>query len=442
MVSGVGSIRGALRSAFRDESQEALLEQQPSGGRLIIWLALSCVGALLLWASFAQIEEVVRGEGKVIPSQSVQIVQSADGGVVAELLTHEGAPVAKDQPLLRVEAVRAQSQQAEASVRGQALEAQAKRLQAEAQGHAQAPADLAPSEHALFLSRQSELQASLRVLEEQGAQRGQEAREIRLRLETMRTTAALALKEYQVTKPLLASGAVSEIEVLRLERESVRLQGEVDALGAQLQRAQGAIAESHQRRSELTEAFRSKARQELASVNAELAVLEKSQLALDDRVVKTVLRAPVTGVVKTMHVKSVGAVLASGKDVIEIVPRDDSLLIEARIAPRDIAQLRLGQSAAVRFSAYDSAVHGSLRGTIEHISADTVTDERNASFYVVRVRTATASEALEAQALGSKSKPILPGMTASIDVLGAERSVLTYLIKPLVRAKEKAFTER
>jgi membrane fusion protein, adhesin transport system len=441
-----GSIRHALQSAFREEAQEAITEQAPSGGRKIIWLALACVTALVVWASLTHIDEVVRGEGKVIPSQSVQVVQSLDGGVMAELLTREGASVQKDQPLMRIETVRADAQQGEARSRSESLQARQIRLSAEALGldtmaRIEGPSAVVLREQALFAARRSELQATLRVIDEQIIQRQQEAREAQARRDASQTSLTLISKELAVTKPLLASGAVSEIEVLRLERDVARTQGEINTALSQIDRVAAAVTEARQRRAEVQEVFRSKARSELNEVGNELGALAENLKALDDRVTKTVLKAPTAGVIKTVHVKTQGSVVSPGKDVIEIVPGDDSLLIEARVSPRDIAGLHLGQSATVRFSAYDFAVHGSLQGKVEHIGADTVTDERNNTFYIVRVRSAKPAQDA-GDAIGSKARPIIPGMTVTVDVLNGKRTVLTYLTKPLVRAKEKAFTER
>ena len=208
----------------------------------------------------------------------------------------------------------------------------------------------------------------------------------------------------------------------------------------QIDRFAAAIGEARQRRLEIEDSFRAKARGELNDAAAELGRLDESMKALDDHVAKTVLRSPVNGIVKTLYAKSLGSVIQPGKEVVEIVPGDDTLLLEARIHPRDIAHLHLGQSATVRLTAYDYAIHGGLSGKLEHISADTVTDEKGNAFYIVRVR--TVRPVAGGDGIGSSARPIIAGMTASVDVLTGKRTVLTYLLKPILRARDRAFTER
>ncbi len=442
-------IRDSIVSAFKNDARDAYVEQTPAGGRKIIWLALACVGCLIIWASIAQVEEVTRGDGKVIPSQSIQMVQSFDGGVIAEILTREGAAVQKDQALVRIEAVRADSQKGESVSRKYALRAKLARLQADASGQDRLSIDadsraIAPlavqREESLFQARRLELSSSLRVIDGQIAQRREEAREAVARRDSSVATLALLEREVNVTKPLLKTGAVSEIEIIRLERDLARSQGESAMSATQIDRLGAAMGEARQRRLETEESFRAKARAELNETASELARLDESLKALDDRVTKTILRAPVDGIVKTLHAKSIGSVVQSGKEVVEIVPKDDTLLLEAKVNPRDIAYLHLGQHATVRLTAYDYAVHGGLSGTLEHISADTVTDEKGNAFYIVRVR--TVRPAADGGGIGSKARPIIAGMTASVDVLTGKRTVLTYLLKPIMRAQAKAFTER
>ncbi len=448
-IASAHPIRESIISAFKNDARDAYVEQTPAGGRKIIWLALACVACLLVWASIAEVEEVTRGDGKVIPSQSIQMVQSFDGGVIAEILTREGASVQKDQPLVRIEAVRADAQRGESVSRNYALRAKLARLQAEATGIDRLSIDadlkaLTPQavqrEESLFQARRIEHASSLRVIDGQVAQRREEGREAVARLDSSVATLALLSREVNVTKPLLKTGAVSEIEVIRLERDLARSQGERAMAATQIDRLAAALGEARQRRLEIEEGFRARARAELNEAASELGRLDETLKALDDRVTKTVLRAPVDGIVKTLHAKSIGSVVQSGKEVVEIVPKDDTLLLEAKVNPRDIAYLHLGQNATVRLSAYDYAIHGGLAGTLEHISADTVTDEKGNAFYIVRVR--TVRPAADGGGIGSKARPIIAGMTASVDVLTGKRAVLTYLMKPIARAKARAFTER
>lgn len=434
---------------YADDAESAALEQTPKGARLVVWVALGCVTVLIVWAAVAEIDEVARGDGKVIPSRSIQAVQSLDGGAVAELLVKEGERVQKDQPLLRVEPIRADSQVGESVTHAQALKAKLARLTAEASGQAhpafdaslvsQSPATVA-HEKDLFAQRQRELAATTNVINAQIEQRTREGKEAEARLSSASRGLQLVEKELEMMRPLAKAGAVSEVELLRLERDAVRMRGEKAESGAAVERLRAALTEARGRRVESEQSFRAKARLELVDAQSELSRLGETLKGYEDKVTKTILRAPVAGTVKTLYVKSLGAVIQPGKDVVDIVPSDDTLLLEARVQPRDIANLRAGQAATVRLSAYDFAIFGGLLGKLEYISPDTTTDDKGNAFYLVRVRTPRPEAG--GHGIGSASRPIIPGMTATVDVLTGKRTLLTYLLKPILRAGSLAFTER
>ncbi len=436
---------GVLRWRLRDEAQETIAEETPPGARMILYSGLALLIALGIWATFAEIEEVTRGEGKVVPSRTVQIVQSADGGSVAEILIAEGQRVSKNQPLVRIEPVRADAQKGEGLARLRSQQARAARLEAEARGAAaprfpdevlQDVPHAAERERALFDARRREREASLKTLDSQIVQRQEERREASTRRDASSTTLQLMQREYDITRPLVRSGAVSEVDLVRLERELARVHGDMQSAAVSIDRLQSAIQEARQRRQEIDEGFRSKASQELAEVSNDIERLTQNLRGLDDRLDKTVLRAPMDGIVKTLHARTVGGVIQPGKEVVEIVPADDTLLIEARVQPRDIAQLHPGQLANARLTAYDFALYGGLPARLERIGADTVTDEKGNAYYVVQVRTVQDERA------PADARRILPGMTASVDIVTGRRTVMTYLLKPILRARERAFTER
>lgn len=245
----------------------------------------------------------------------------------------------------------------------------------------------------------------------------------------------LTAQELTQTRPLINSGAVSEVELLRLERDVSRYRGERDMASAQISRVQAAISEAQRKIEEVELSFRNAAGKELSDAAAKLNSLSEGSVALTDRVKQSSIRSPVKGVVKRLLVNTVGGVVQPGKDMIEIVPLEDNLLLEARVLPRDIAFLRPGQSAMVKFSAYDFSVYGGLEGVLEHISADTVMDDKGNAFYLVRVRTLNSG-------FGERNLPIIPGMVAEVDILTGKKSVLSYLLKPVLRAKNVALTER
>jgi adhesin transport system membrane fusion protein len=434
---------GRREADFDADADWALIEQNPRGSRLLVWVSVVAVLMLVVWAALAELDEVTRGEGRVVPSRQVQIVQSLDGGIVQDILVAEGQQVERGQLLLRIDPTRFVSSLRENQAQGLSLRAKAARLEALAKGRAlalppeieqQAP-ELAVQERLLYQSKKDELDASLGVARQQLAQRSQEMFEVRARRDQAAQGLELTQQELEATRPLLKSGAASEVEILRLERDVSRYRGERDAANAQLPRIQSAIYEAGRRAQEVELNFRNQASAELSETMGKLGALSEGRVALADRVKQSEVRSPVRGTIKQLLVNTQGGVVQPGKELLEIVPADDALLLEARILPRDIAFLRPGQSALVRFTAYDFATYGGLEATLEHISADTVTDDKDNAFYVVKVRTRSSY-------LGDKRLPIIPGMVAEVDILTGKKTVLSYLLKPVLRAKAAALRER
>ncbi|MFO1273527.1 MAG: HlyD family type I secretion periplasmic adaptor subunit [Rubrivivax sp.] len=427
---------------FELEAEALMTRQRTQRARLVLRAAALVVLVLLVWAGWAQVDEVTRGEARVVPSRQLQVVQSLDGGVVAEIAVREGDLVEPGQLLLRIDETRATSGVRESSAQGIALRARAARLRALAEGGAfQAPpaADEAErrvvaDEQRVYAQRVAELSSLLATNRQQLAQREQELAESEARRASAQRGLELAQQEMAKTKPLLASGAVSEVDILRLERDIVRFRGDMEQAQAQIARVRAAMKETESKAQDTVLSFRSDARKELADVQAKLGALNESVVGLADRVTKAQVRSPVRGRVQRLLANTVGGVVQPGKDIVEIVPLDDTLVLEARIAPKDIAFIRPQQNATVKFSAYDFSIYGGLDATVENISPDTVVDERGNAFYVVRVRTARPS-------LGEKL-PIIPGMTAEVDVLTGRKSVLSYLAKPVLKIRDYALRER
>lgn len=411
--------------------------------RALVWGMLALLVLLLVWASLAKVDEVARGQGRVVPSSHVQVVQSLDGGIVSEILTQEGSVVEKGQLLLRIDPTRFASSLQENESQVVALQAKASRLRALADGRPfvlpeglqQMYPELAEAERALYQSRYQELQGSIAIAREQLEQRSQELNEVISRRNQAAESFTLTQRELTMTRELSGSGAVSDVEILRLQRDAARFRGERDTANAQISRLEAAVSETRRKLQETDLSFRNQARLELADTMGKLQGLQAGSTALKDKVNRTEVRSPMRGTIKQLLVTTVGGVVQPGKDLIEIVPLDDNLLLEARIQPRDIAFLRPGQKAMVRFTAYDFSVYGGLDATLEHIAADTVTDDKGNAFYVVHVRTHQSW-------VGSNRQPILPGMVADVDILTGKRSVLSYLMKPVMRARNYALSER
>ena len=425
------------------DAQWAASQQQAKGSRILLWSSLLCVLVLLIWASLGYIDEVVRGQGKVVPSRQVQVVQSLDGGVVEEILVRPGQRVDAGQVLLRLDPTRSTASLGENKAETLALKAKAARLEALATGEPfKAPDDVlkqAPNvvemERRVWESKTQELQTAISIARDQFNQRQQELRETMANRDQAASSCSLTSEELRVTKPLLSSGAVSEVDLLRLQRDVARFCGEAKAAGAQIGRIQAAIQEAERKVQESELNARNLARVELSETRGKLSSLEQGQLALQDRVKLAEVRSPVRGTVNNLMANTVGGVVQPGKDILDIVPMDDTLLLEVQINPKDIGFLHFGQQAEVKFTAYDFAIYGGLAGKVEQIAANTITDEKGNSFYIVKVRTDRAH-------VGDDSRPIIPGMQAEVHILTGQRTLMQYLLKPILRAKANAFTER
>jgi membrane fusion protein, adhesin transport system len=427
---------------FEREVQVVMSRRETRRAQHIVRVFGVVLLVLLVWAAFAHVEEVTRGEGRVVPSRQLQVVQSLDGGVVAEILVREGQQVEAGQLLLRVDETRATSGVRETAAEGFALQARVARLRALAEGSVFVPPKpsgkeeqrILDDERRLYEAKVSELSTLLSISQDQLSQRRQELGEVAARKSAARQGLDLAQQELSQTKPLLATGAVSQVEVLRLEREISAARGELEQSSAQIGRMISAIGEGTRKIQETEITFRNEARNELAEAMGKLNSLNEGAVALADKLDKTQVKSPVRGRVQRLLANTVGGVVQPGKDIVEIVPLDDALVLEARVHPRDIAFILPGQMANVKFTAYDFSVYGGMEAKVENISPDTVIDEKGNAYYVVRVRTTHADF--------GDNLPIIPGMTAEVDVLTGDKTVLSYLLKPVLKVHAYALRER
>ena len=423
----------------------ALADPSSRAMSLTVWIAAALLLGALLWAGFAVLEEVTTGEGKAIPSSKVQVIQNLEGGIVSDIFVREGQVVDKGDTLLRLDDTRFMSSRSESEVDRLTLTAQVERLAAEAEGRSLTlPAEVTSSapqvaadEQALYESRQRRLASEQRTLNEQLRQKTQELAEFRSKQEQFRSSLSLVQQELDMSAPLVSSGAVSPVEILRLKRNAVELRGSMNANTLAIPRAEAAISEIKSRGQESELAFRADAARELNEKRNDLARISASRIAIDDRMSRTTVVSPVRGIVKTLKVNTIGGVVQPGSDLLEIVPLEDNLLIEAKVRPQDVAFLHPGQKAMVKFSAYDYTLYGGLPARLELIGADTITDDKDNSFYLIQVRT-------DSNHLGSDSRPLLiiPGMIATVDIITGEKSVLDYLLKPVLKARAEALRER
>ncbi|XDB00146.1 HlyD family type I secretion periplasmic adaptor subunit [Sulfitobacter sp. LCG007] len=414
-------------------------------GKLLLVLALG-LAAFLAWAATHEIEETAHAPGRVIPSRQVQVVQSLEGGIIREIAVQEGDIVEEGAVLMQIDDTRFSSERGELLEREAALLAEEARLLAEAdmadelafpEGlEGRNPLSTA-AERQVFTSRRAQLAEEIAVLAAQLVQVKAEREELLAqRTQTEEILAPLS-DEIALTEDMVARGLVPEVEFLRLKSRRAELSGAIAISRASEPRIEAAIAEVESRIEAARSAYVLSARERLARLQVELAVVQENLRAADDRVSRTTMRAPVRGTVNTITYKTLGAVVQPGAPLIEIVPMDDSLLIEADLGPRDIAFVRLGERASVKITAYDYTIYGALAGEVVRIGADTLRTEEGTEFFRVVVRTDRAY-------LGTDENPhpIAPGMIASVDIQTGRKTVLSYLAKPILRARAEALRER
>lgn len=370
----------------------------------VIWLTLIGLLFFVVWAWWAVLDEVTVGTGKITPSSHAQVIDSLDGGIVNGLLVKEGDIVERGQLLARLDPTRFQSNYGEAASRVRTLRASSERLRSELTGE--------PLRFSAESMREPDLVARERQLYES------RRRNLNETVANLQKTYQLVMSELRLTQPLVAKGAASQVEVIRLQRQAAELQGKIDDARNQ---------------------FAVRAREEQVKNNADLDAQIQVMSGKADQVDRASLFSPVRGIVKDIQVTTVGGVLQPGGKLMEIVPLEDQLLVETRINPRDIAYIRPGLPATVKVTAYDSSIYGDLTGKVEVVSPDTLQDEvkRDQFYYRVYVRTSKA----ELHNKSGKSFPILPGMVANVEINTGQKSVMDYLIKPLNKVNE-ALRER
>ncbi|QNQ21518.1 HlyD family efflux transporter periplasmic adaptor subunit [Kosakonia sp. SMBL-WEM22] len=388
-------------------SQLSMQDELARQGRFyssVIWLTLIGLVVFIAWAAFAILDEVTVGTGKITPSTHAQVIESLDGGIVSALMVKEGDIVERGQMLARLDPTRFQSNYGEAAARVRALRASSERLRSELTGE--------PLRFSAESMREPDLVARERQLYES------RRRNLNETVANLQKTHQLVMSELRMTQPLVAKGAASDVEVIRLQRQATELKGKID---------------------EARNQFAVRAREEQVKNNADLDAQLQVMAGKADQLDRAVLNSPVRGIVKDVQINTVGGVVQPGGKLMEIVPLEDQLLVETRINPRDIAYIRPGLPATVKVTAYDSSIYGDLKGTVEVVSPDTLQDEvrRDQFYYRVYVRTQSA----ELKNRSGKSFPILPGMIANVEIKTGQKSVMDYLIKPLNKLNE-ALRER
>jgi adhesin transport system membrane fusion protein len=447
-----------------DDVYGAMMTDAPSGHRLIIWSMAAMILCFLIWAYFSDLDQVTTGMGKVIPSSQVQLIQSLDGGILQEVFVQEGMLVEKGQPLARIDDTRFRSEfdQQEQEVYG--LQTNVIRMRAELDSIVISdissdwreqvkitkqslvfPAELIEQEPALVRRQQEEysgrldnLSNQLEILVRQIQQRQQETEELASKVSTLTTSYQLITRELELTKPLALKGIVPEVELLKLERVVNDIKGELQSVRLLRPKVKSSMDEAILKRREAVFIYAADLRAQLNEMQTRLSRMNQAQIGAFDKVSKAVITSPVAGTIKSVHINTLGGVVQPGQEIIEIVPSEDRLLIETKITPKDIAFLHPGLHAIVKVTAYDFTRYGGLKGTVEHISADTSQDEEGNSFYTIKVRTEESNLVKD----DGTQMPIIPGMLTSVDVITGKRSILEYILNPILRAKDTALRER
>lgn len=410
-------------------------------GRFVVIVGV-CTVLALTWSAIVQIDKVTRGSGRIVTQQTKQEVQHLEGGIIAEILVREGEKVVTGQPLMRVENSFFKSELAQAAIEQAAKRVRLARLQAETTGAKDvafsrdlmgASREAIEGELTLFRRRQTNLGEQLSILVQQQRQKEIELSELRSRLPSVTREKQISEERYASLQKLTASGAASNNERLETERVMYQTIARLSDLAHEIPRAEAALAEIGQRKAEVTSRFQADAEKDRTQTTTELEKLNKSIEALQDRMHRSDVDAPVSGVINKLNVTTIGGVVKPGESLAEIVPADGLIGIEMRLSPADRADVWLGQRAIVKISAYEFSVYGGLSARVSDISPDAHRDDRGTPYFRVRLEA-------DAHALGP-DHPVLPGMLADVDVIGNRQSVLGTILKPLRRIKDNALRQ-
>ncbi|MFT5659972.1 MAG: adhesin transport system membrane fusion protein [Sulfurimonas sp.] len=430
---------------FMHSLSSAVLQSTPNKIRTIMYFWVVAIAMFITWAYFAQIDEIARGDGDIVPSGENQMIQNLEGGIVEEILVKEGQIVEKGQLLIKIDNQKSQSSFSTNTIKADALDAKILRLTAEANGKKfkvtkimmENIPQFVENEQSLYNTNKQQLNSKLNALKEQLIQRKQELSEAKSSRNSLKKSLSFINKEVKITRPMVARGVRSKVDFLKLQREANEAKERYDSVRLSIPRLNSAIKEVQSTIKETTLLFQSDAKLKLNESVSELRGYRANSSALQDQVKRTLVRSPMKGIVQELFVHTVGGVIQPGADILEVVPTDSTLLVEVKIKPSDIAFIYFGQKAIVKFSAYDFAIYGGLYGEVVHISADTITDQKENVFYTVRIK--TNKNYLERQ---GKQLKIIPGMTVSVDIITGRKSVLDYILKPILKTKQYTFTER
>jgi adhesin transport system membrane fusion protein len=427
-----------INDYFQLNETKKMIIKAPNKLRIILWFWLITILFFLIWASFTKIDEIVRGEGKIIPSGKNQIIQNLEGGIIKNILVREGDSVKAGETLIQIQNEKSFSSYEEKIIKIQELENKIKRLKAQSRitlESFETKEILVPHEKNLFLTNIELLKSKINIFKEQKIQEKANLKEAQMDIKHYKKSRALLQEESDLLEPLVSKGIRPKIDLLRLKQELNDVAQKLDSSKESIKRIESSIKEIYSKSNEVVKKFNSQSQEELNKYLIELQQLKINTRSDKDSVLRTEVKAPSNGIIQNVFIHTIGGVIKPGENLIEIVPTDDSLLVEAKINPADIGFIFADQKVIVKVSAYDFSIYGGLEGNIVKIGADTQVDKDGNSYYEVLIKTKT-------NFLGSQKLPIIPGMVVSIDILTGKKSILDYILKPILKTKQYTFTER
>lgn len=429
---------------FMDQLEAAARMKPHAASNIMLYSVTALIVFFIVWASASKIEELTRGQGQVVPTQEIQFIQSLEGGILQELLVGQGDRVTKGQVLMRLSDVVSSSEERGTEAKSDSLKLKKSRLEAESEGKEfvvpedlmKKIPDIAQSELDLYRSRQQELKNAVSILEDKIAKVEADMDETQAQVNRLSSSRGSLQQELSITRDMVAQKAVSKLEQIRLEREVNDVSGQINASQERIGGLKSELSAAQKQKADQGDRFRSQALTELSEVKTQIAQLSESLKSIGDRVSRAELKAPVDGIVNNIAVRTIGGVIEPAQRLIEIVPVDDQLKVVARVLPSDIAFLKVGQAVKVKISAYDSQRYGSLDGKLVRVGASSVSDNDGNVFFEIEVRT-------DKNYLGTPEAPlpITPGMVATTEVITGKRTIMAYLLKPFLHARDNALRE-
>lgn len=424
-------------------------DRPPLFARLALAVIVLLISSFVAWAAVTEIDEITRGDGKVIPVSKTQIIQATEPGVVQEIAVQVGQIIRKGDLIVRLDNTSTTSSLGESEARARALQAQIARLEIEMAGDtksdlvcpsaiAKTSPEICDNENQLLRARRDNFRNKLSVLEERRLQRTKELDEAYANIGRLEENLKITQREEALIAPMAKRKLVAQTDLIRVQKELTEVTGQLQLSKESIDRIKAAISEASLQVDELGLQLQQEALAEKTKALSELSVIEETIRGATDRVARTDIRSPVDGVINTLDVNTVGAYLQAGSVIGGVVPTSETLLVEARISPRDVAFVRPGQPALVKISAYDFSVYGGIEGEVANITADSLVDQNSGeTFYQVRVKTSRSE--LEKD---GREYAIIPGMIASVDIMTGHKTILHYLLKPINKAKNEALRER